>query len=352
MKRSIPVLLTAAIFMTNHSDESLSAQENTDLKDGLYAEIETNHGKIVLGLEYEKCPLTVCNFASLAEGKMKVDRKGPYYDGLGFHRIIKDFMIQGGCPQGTGTGGPGYKFRDEIDPTLKHTGKGILSMANSGPATNGSQFFITHKATPWLDGRHTVFGNVVKGMDVVDKIANLPVNPGDKPKEPVNMKKVSILRVGDKAKAFKTGQEAFDKLLKGEGVPEKSEDPNQLAGEKHLKEVKGKEGFKSTESGLVYKVIEEGEGKKPTSDSFVSVHYEGKLIDGSVFDSSYKRGQPTSFPLNQVIPGWTEGVQLMNIGSTYEFHIPHDLAYGERGAGGVIPPYSTLIFKVELISIR
>ena len=134
---------------------------------------------------------------------MKVDRKGPYYDGLGFHRIIKDFMIQGGCPQGTGTGGPGYKFRDEIDPTLKHTGKGILSMANSGPATNGSQFFITHKATPWLDGRHTVFGNVVKGMDVVDKIANLPVNPGDKPKEPVNMNKVSILRVGDKPKPLK-----------------------------------------------------------------------------------------------------------------------------------------------------
>ncbi len=352
MKRTLPALLAAALFMTNNPDDNLSAQENADLKDGLYAEIETNHGKIVLGLEFEKCPLTVCSFVSLAEGTMKTDRKGPYYDGLGFHRIIKDFMIQGGCPQGTGTGGPGYKFKDEIDPTLKHTGKGILSMANSGPATNGSQFFITHKATPWLDGRHTVFGSVAKGMDVVDKIANVEVKPGDKPTEPVTMKKVSILRVGDKAKAFKTGQDAFDKLLKGEGIPEKAKHPNEIAGEKHLEETKAKKGFESIESGLVYKVTKEGDGKKPTANSFVTVHYVGKLLDGTVFDSSRDRGQPTSFPLNQVIPGWTEGVQLMKTGSTYEFHIPHNLAYGERGAGGVIPPYSTLIFEVELISFR
>ena len=167
-------------------------------------------------------------------------------------------------------------------------------MANSGPATNGSQFFITHKATPWLDGRHTVFGNVVKGMDVVDKIANLPVNPGDKPKEPVNMKKVSILRVGDKAKAFKTGQEAFDKLLKGEGVPEKAKDPNQLAGEKHLKEVKEKEGFKSTESGLVYKVIEEGEGKSQHLTASYPFTMKVNLLM-VLFLIVYKRGQPTSF---------------------------------------------------------
>ena len=351
LQRTLPALLAVATFMTTNSEESLSAQEIAGLKDGLYAEIETNHGKIMLGLEFEKCPLTVCNFASLAEGKMDTDRKGPYYDGLVFHRIIKDFMLQGGCPQGTGTGGPGYKFRDEIDPSLKHTGAGILSMANSGPATNGSQFFITHKATPWLDGKHTVFGKVVQGMDVVDKIANVAVNPGDKPKEPVAMKKVNILRVGDKAKAFKTGQAAFDVALKGSGKKEEKH-PNLAAGEKHLTKIKGSTGMKSTESGLIYKELKPGDGKQPNANSFVTVHYEGKLIDGTVFDSSYKRQEPTSFPLNQVIPGWTEGLQLMKTGSTYEFHIPHDLAYGERGAGGVIPAYSTLIFKVELISFK
>ena len=336
-------LLAAAAFMTTQTETDLSAQQ----ADGMYADLVTNHGKIVLSLEFEKCPLTVCSFVSLAEGSMDISRKGPYYDGLTFHRIIKDFMIQGGCPQGTGTGGPGYKFRDEIDSTLKHTGKGILSMANSGPGTNGSQFFITHKATPWLDGKHTVFGKVVEGMDIVDKIANIEVGPQDKPKSPVTIDKLSIRRVGEKANAFKTGQSAFDAHLKNAPA-----NPAEIEGKKHLEETAKKDGFKTTESGLVYKILKEGEGKQPSEDSYVTVHYEGKLINGRVFDSSYKRGETTSFPLNQVIPGWTEGLQLMKTGSTYEFHIPHNLAYGERGAGGVIPPFSTLIFKVELKSFR
>jgi peptidyl-prolyl cis-trans isomerase A (cyclophilin A) len=336
-------LLAAAAFMTTQTETDLSAQQ----ADGMYADLVTNHGKIVLSLEFEKCPLTVCSFVSLAEGSMDISRKGPYYDGLTFHRIIKDFMIQGGCPQGTGTGGPGYKFRDEIDPTLKHSGKGILSMANSGPGTNGSQFFITHKATPWLDGKHTVFGKVVEGMDIVDKIANIEVGPQDKPKSPVTIDKLSIRRVGEKAKGFKTGQSAFDAHLKNAPA-----NPAEVEGKKHLEETAKKEGYKTTESGLVYKILKEGEGKQPSEDSYVTVHYEGKLINGRVFDSSYKRGETTSFPLNQVIPGWTEGLQLMKTGSSYEFHIPHNLAYGERGAGGIIPPFSTLIFKVELKSFR
>ena len=177
--------------------------------DGLYAQLNTSKGKITIRLEYEKTPLTVANFVGLAEGTKKFTAQGrkegkPYYDGLAFHRVIADFMIQGGCPLGTGTGGPGYRFADEIDPTLKHVGPGILSMANAGPGTNGSQFFITHKATPWLDGKHTVFGKVLgkSDLDVVNAIAK-----GDK------LVKLTILRVGDKAKAFKGDEAHFSKIM-------------------------------------------------------------------------------------------------------------------------------------------
>ncbi len=184
-----------------------SGMATTKLKDGLYAKFDTTKGEILCKLEFEKTPLTVTNFVGLAEGtkdfsgggKTKGDK---FYDGLKFHRVIKDFMIQGGCPLGTGTGGPGYTFPDEIDPSLTHSGPGILSMANAGPGTNGSQFFITHVATPWLDGKHTVFGHVVSGQDVVNKIeANDVINS------------VEIIRVGAAAEAFKSDQKAFDTLL-------------------------------------------------------------------------------------------------------------------------------------------
>jgi peptidyl-prolyl cis-trans isomerase A (cyclophilin A) len=190
-----------AILLMASSFHALAA----DLKDGLYAEMTTSKGKIRLSLEYKKTPLTVCNFVALAEGKMKTTvRAGqPFFDGLSFHRVINDFMIQGGCPLGTGTGGPGYKFADETKTGLKHDGPGVLSMANAGPGTNGSQFFITHKATPWLDGRHTVFGKVVGPEDqaVVNAIAR-----GD------SISSVKIIRVGDEAEAFQADQAAFDKI--------------------------------------------------------------------------------------------------------------------------------------------
>ena len=181
----------------------LAIGADADLKDGLYADFKTSKGTIVVRLEPEKTPLTVVNFVGLAEGTLKpTTRAGqPFYDGLVFHRVIPDFMIQGGDPEGTGRGGPGYRFMDEIDPSLKHDGPGVLSMANAGPGSNGSQFFITHKATPWLDGKHTVFGRVVKGQDVVNKIEK-----GDK------IEKLTIVRVGEKAKALKADQETFDKL--------------------------------------------------------------------------------------------------------------------------------------------
>ena len=179
------------------------------LPDGLYAEMETSKGKIVLQLEFEKTPLTVANFVGLAEGTKNYSKDGgppkaqgkPFYDGLAFHRVIPDFMIQGGDPQGNGRGGPGYRFRNEIVPSLKHDRAGILSMANAGPDTNGSQFFITHKETPWLDGKHTVFGRVIEGQNVVNQIAQ-----GD------TIKTIKIVRVGDKAKAFKGDEADFQKF--------------------------------------------------------------------------------------------------------------------------------------------
>ncbi len=175
------------------------------LPDGLFAEIKTNRGTITLRLEHEKTPMTVMNFVGLAEGKLANGRgEGPYYDGLKFHRVIPNFMVQGGCPQGTGTGGPGYKFKDEIVKDLRHDGPGVLSMANAGPGTNGSQFFITHVETSWLDGKHTVFGRVIEGQEVVDAIRG-----GDA------IETVKIHRIGASAEAFQPSQEAFDKLRKG-----------------------------------------------------------------------------------------------------------------------------------------
>jgi cyclophilin family peptidyl-prolyl cis-trans isomerase len=176
--------------------------EKAALPEGMYAKFDTSRGEIICRLEFEKTPLTVTNFVGLAEGGIhSTQRNGPYYDGLKFHRVIPNFMVQGGCPQGTGTGGPGYKFRDEIVKDLRHDGPGVLSMANAGPGTNGSQFFITHVATAWLDGKHTVFGKVVSGQEVVDAIKG-----GDK------LEKLTIVRVGAAAEAFKADQGAFDAL--------------------------------------------------------------------------------------------------------------------------------------------
>lgn len=313
--------------------------DKTKLPEGIYALIETNKGDILLFLEYKKVPMTVCNFIGLAEGELNLEKKGkPFYDGLTFHRVIDNFMIQGGCPKGNGTGGPGYRFPDEFDPSLKHTGPGILSMANAGPGTNGSQFFITHVPTPWLDGKHSVFGHVVEGQDIVNKIKQ-----GDK------IKKVSIIRVGEEAEKFSTTATDFAEYVQGVEAREKQKLEEEK--KKVLEEIKARyPNAKKTSSGLFYIVDREGEGSpSPKFGQKVTVHYQGTLLDGTIFDSSYLRKEPTSFQIGQVIDGWNEALQTMTKNEKRTLIIPPELGYGEYGYPGVIPPNAWLVFEVELL---
>ena len=314
------------------------------MQEGIYARFKTSKGEILAQLEFEKTPATVGNFIGLAEGNLENQAKPqgtPYYDGLKFHRVIPDFMIQGGDPQGTGSGGPGYQFDDEIHADLKHDKPGILSMANAGThngeGTNGSQFFITHTQTPWLDGKHTVFGNVIEGQDIVDKIAQ-----GD------TIESLSIERVGQKAQDF-NAIEAFRTFTGAK------EERLAKAREKQAQELQElTQGLDKTESGLHYKILNKGEGEKAQKGKTVSVHYKGMLTDGTVFDSSYQRNEPLDFGLGQgqVISGWDEGISLLNVGDKARLVIPSELGYGSRGAGGVIPPNATLVFDVELMDVK
>jgi len=310
------------------------------MQDGLYAKFTTTKGEILVNLEFEKTPGTVGNFVALAEGNLENSAKPQgtkYYDGLKFHRVIPDFMIQGGCPQGTGTGNPGYKFDDEIHPDLMHDEPGVLSMANAGPGTNGSQFFITHVETAWLNGKHTVFGKTVEGQDVVNKIAQ-----GD------SIETLEIIRVGANAEAFN----AVETFRQFTGAKAEREAAAAKAAEQELAEVAA--GFDKTESGLHYKVINNGSGAQAEKGKTVSVHYKGSLLNGTEFDSSYKRNEPIDFPLGMgnVIAGWDEGIALLKIGDKARFVIPPHLGYGAQGAGGVIPPNATLIFDVELMDVK
>jgi peptidylprolyl isomerase len=308
--------------------------------DGMYAELTTNRGTIILNLHYKATPVTVCNFVGLAEGKIQNNAKPlgtPYYDGLKFHRVIASFMIQGGDPSGNGSGGPGYQFEDEIVDSLKHTGPGILSMANAGPGTNGSQFFITHVKTDWLDGRHTVFGKVIQGQNIVDA-----TQQGD------SIVSLKIYRKGAEAEAFSTDDAAFKNLqaakLKGIDFARFDEEVLKLY-----------PTAKKTASGLWYVVDSEGKGTKASAGKTVKVHYSGKLANGSEFDNSYSRNEPIQFQLGvgQVIPGWDEGIALMSVGAKYKLIIPSNLGYGPRGAGGgVIPGNSTLVFDTELVEVK
>ena len=334
------IILTA---LCNSTKGELMAAE-TKLDDGLYTKIMTSKGDIIIKLEFEKTPLTVTNFVGLAEGTKNFNdskgrSSGRYYDGLQFHRVIDNFMIQGGCPLGSGTGGPGYDFPDEFDLSLRHDRPGILSMANAGPGTNGSQFFITQVPTPWLDNKHTDFGHVISGQDVVDAIRKGDI-----------LSRVEIMRVGDKAAAFKADQASFEQLLK-------DLDKNKAAKAKERREkdmalIKEKwPNVQTTNSGLMYEVVTKGSGDtKPKAGDTVSAHYTGMFMDGSKFDSSVDRGEPIRFPVGtgRVIKGWDEALLDMKKGEKRILIIPPQLAYGSQGRGP-IPPNSTLVFEVELL---
>jgi len=326
--------------------------------EGIFATISTTKGDIVLSLEYVKAPLTVANFISLAEGKnpnVKVERlKGkPFYDGLKFHRVINDFMIQGGDPDGNGTGGPGYSFKDEFVPELKFEKGGVLAMANSGPATNGSQFFITHKDTPWLNGKHTIFGHVVSGMDNVNKIVQDDI-----------MTKITITRKGAASKKFDAVKVIADESKKEEA---KKAESQKVITAKAAYFASAKAEATTTASGLKYKITQKGSGVKPAEGTTFFFHYAGYFEDGNLFDSSmaevakaygkYDANRDAqkgyqAFPFvagkkDGMIPGFLEALDMMTDGDKAIFFLPANLAYGEKGAGGVIPPNATLIFEIE-----
>lgn len=312
--------------------------------DGIYAKFETSKGNIYCVLEAKKTPMTVGNFIGLAEGKIKNTAKAenvPYYDGLKFHRVIPSFMIQGGCPQGTGMGDPGYKFPDEIDTTLKHAKPGVLSMANAGPGTNGSQFFITHVPTPWLDGKHTVFGHVIQGQDVVDKIVGNDT-----------IKHLVILRKGKEAEAFdgaKTFETAKVDMVKKAEEKIRAE---HMEMEKIMKEKYS--AAQTSGSGLKYMIEKAGDGPAMKTGDNITFHCTGTLLNGTKFWSSYDGArQPLSMPIgmNKLIAGMEEGIMMLKQGGKAKLVIPPNLGYGDAGSPPVIPPKAWLVFDVEVLKV-
>lgn len=372
MKKISFLLLCSVLFAFTACNE-----EYPDLEDGMYAEFKTNKGDFLAELYFEATPMTVASFVSLAEGTSTMAeeqyKNKPFYDGLVFHRVIGDFMIQGGDPLGTGSGGPGYKFPNEIVDTLTHDSKGILSMANSGPNSNGSQFFITLKETPWLNGLHTVFGEVVEGQDVVDAIGQVETAQGDRPLEDVVMQEVKIIRKGDAAKDFKAAEVLSSELQEFKTETEARE--RQMTEQKEAAKQRYdsiKSESKALESGLEMVFLEEGDGPQPGPTDTVMVNYRGYLSTGELFDTNIeavaeeagilnpKRQEmggyaPMAVPYSPdapMIPGFKEGVQQMQVGDKAVLYIPAHLGYGERGYPPVIPPSADLIFEVDLESIK
>lgn len=356
--RKISLFLVAVVTLFT----SCKKNPHADLGDGIFANIQTSKGDIIVKLEYQKTPITVANFVSLAEGKNEfVSEKyknKPFYDGLTFHRVLNDFMIQGGDPDANGLGGPGYVFKDEFDNSLKHNKAGVLSMANGGPNSNGSQFFITHKETPWLDNVHSIFGEVVKGMENVNAIVQNDT-----------ITKITIIRNGSEAEKFdavKTFADYYKEEAKAVKVAEEKAKAVMAEKVNYLNE-KRKEATK-TKSGVEFVMLSEGNGAKPKAGTQVFIHYAGYLEDGTLFDTSYEAVaeqygkvdarkkemngyQPFPFEYGKrqgLIPGFIEGLDNMKFGDKALVFIPYQLAYGEQG-GGPIPPKANLVFEIEML---
>ena len=360
----IPVFLLVII--------GCKSSKYADLGDGIFADIQTTKGDIIIQLEYKKTPVTVANFVSLTEGKNPFvndeykDKK--FYDGIVFHRIIKDFMIQGGDPTGTGSGNIGYTFKDEFNDSLRHSKKGILSMANRGPKTNSSQFFITHKATPWLDDKHTVFGEVVAGMDVVDTIANVETGAGDKPTTDVVMDHVEIVRNGKEARQFDAVQIMSDYFEEAKAAEEAFKKMKEDLAAQFTEQIDEAE---ETSSGLRILKLKEGDGEQPKVGQKVLVNYAGWLFNGDLFDSNIQeiaeqfnqlnpgrrdQGGYQPFPMDyspdaQLAAGFREGLLTMKVGDKIRLFIPPHLGYGDNDYGP-IPGGSTLVFDVEVVGIQ
>lgn len=349
-----------------------SCQEKyPDLKDGVYAEFVTTKGTFIAKLYNDTAPLTVSNFVALAEGTNgmvdSVYKGKRFYDGLVFHRVIKDFMIQGGDPNGDGSGNPGYAFPDEITDSIRFTSKGLLAMANSGPNTNGSQFFITLKETPWLDGRHTIFGEIVKGQEIIDSIGTVETEAADKPKVAIKIEKVNIINKGDVKVPYFTeemGKLEKDKKLKEERI-------GKVAAVKAQEFQQQKAQADSLPSGLKILFTEKGTGPQPKEGDKILMNYAGYLANGTMFDSNIfanaekyemvdemrkAAGQyvPVATDYSQnagLIPGFREGLLQMKVGDKATIYIPSHLGYGKRGIPGVIPPDADLIFELQLMEI-
>ena len=353
---------------------------NKDLDDGLYAEFNTSMGTMLIKLSYEKTPVTVANFVALAEGnhpKVDNDFKGiKYYNGIIFHRVIDNFMIQGGDPKGDGTGGPGYKFLDEFHETLKHDKPGVLSMANSGPGTNGSQFFITEVPTPHLDFKHSVFGHVVRGIEVQDAISNVETSVGNRPVKDVIINRVNIIRIGNDAKQFdavKTWNEMEPKLFITQQIEEekKMRRIDSFAKIEKEKNLNFKSKAKKIKSGLEIFYIKKGKGIKPKKGDEISFYYEGYLAsNGLLFGTNrmeimqnygmysaeeeakgwYEPSKVIFSNEMQLIEGFKQVLMMMNVGDKIYAYIPYKMAYKDRAMGNRIPPNSDLEFIIELVN--
>ncbi|CAL2091556.1 peptidyl-prolyl cis-trans isomerase B (cyclophilin B) [Tenacibaculum sp. 190524A05c] len=324
-----------------------------DLADGLYADIQTNKGDILIKLHADVVPMTVANFVSLAEGsnpKMNDSMKGkPFYEGVKFHRVIKNFMIQAGEPKGNRRANVGYTFDDEFPLNEKgqlihkHDSEGVLSMANAGPATNSSQFFITHKATPWLDGKHSVFGKVTYGQNIVDTILQNDI-----------IEKVDIIRVGKSAKQFNAADIFMQEIQNAEERKKERETKIKLAKEQ-IKRDMDYYSSSVTSSGLRFLQLQKGNGKKVNPDLPTTVHYS--LYDdlGNKIASSLDQNKAFTFTINDpnypLIAGWKEGAKMMREGEKARLFIPSYLGYGEVGRLPVIKPNTDLIFEIEVLKV-